>query len=29
VDASPESRPILRRLGFAELATTTPFVRRT
>ncbi|WP_283135784.1 GNAT family N-acetyltransferase [Rhizohabitans arisaemae] len=25
VDASPESRPILRRLGFAELAVTTPF----
>ena len=25
VDASPESRPILERLGFAELATTTPF----
>jgi GNAT superfamily N-acetyltransferase len=25
VDASPDSRPILRRLGFAELATTTPF----
>jgi ribosomal protein S18 acetylase RimI-like enzyme len=25
VDASPESRPILRRLGFVELATTTPF----
>jgi GNAT superfamily N-acetyltransferase len=26
VDASPESRPILQRLGFAELATTTPFM---
>jgi GNAT superfamily N-acetyltransferase len=26
VDASPESRGILQRLGFAELATTTPFV---
>ena len=26
VDASPQSRPILLRLGFAELATTTPFV---
>jgi GNAT superfamily N-acetyltransferase len=25
VDATPDSRPILRRLGFAELATTTPF----
>jgi GNAT superfamily N-acetyltransferase len=25
VDALPASRPILRRLGFAELATTTPF----
>jgi len=25
VDATPESRPILRRLGFVELATTTPF----
>jgi GNAT superfamily N-acetyltransferase len=25
VDASPESRPILRRLGFVELAVTTPF----
>lgn len=25
VDASPESRPILQRLGFAELATTTPY----
>jgi GNAT superfamily N-acetyltransferase len=25
VDASPDSRPILRRLGFAELAMTTPF----
>jgi GNAT superfamily N-acetyltransferase len=26
VDASPESRPILQRLGFIELAATTPFV---
>jgi GNAT superfamily N-acetyltransferase len=26
VDAMPDSRPILRRLGFAELAMTTPFV---
>lgn len=26
VDASSESRPILRRLGFAELGTATPFV---
>jgi GNAT superfamily N-acetyltransferase len=26
VDASPESRPILTRLGFVELATTTPFI---
>jgi ribosomal protein S18 acetylase RimI-like enzyme len=26
VDASPDSRPILKRLGFVELATTTPFV---
>jgi GNAT superfamily N-acetyltransferase len=25
VDASPDSRPILLRLGFTELATTTPF----
>jgi hypothetical protein len=25
VDATPDSRPILRRLGFVELATTTPF----
>jgi len=25
VDASPDSRPILRRLGFVELATATPF----
>lgn len=25
VDASPDSRPILRRLGFVELATTTPY----
>lgn len=28
VDASADSRPILRRLGFVELATTTPWVRR-
>jgi hypothetical protein len=26
VDASPESRPILKRLGFIQLATTTPFI---
>ncbi|MBV9793406.1 MAG: GNAT family N-acetyltransferase [Actinobacteria bacterium] len=26
VDASPDSRPILGRLGFTELATTTPFI---
>jgi GNAT superfamily N-acetyltransferase len=26
VDASPDSRPILQRLGFTELAVTTPFV---
>ena len=26
VDASADSEPILRRLGFAELATTTPFI---
>jgi GNAT superfamily N-acetyltransferase len=26
VDASPDSRPILGRLGFVELATTTPFI---
>jgi hypothetical protein len=25
VDASADSQPILRRLGFVELATTTPF----
>jgi GNAT superfamily N-acetyltransferase len=25
VDATPESRPILKRLGFVELATTTPY----
>ncbi|MEV6867618.1 hypothetical protein AB0M44_42345 [Streptosporangium subroseum] len=25
VDASDESRPILHRLGFAPLATTTPY----
>ncbi|MFG3381738.1 GNAT family N-acetyltransferase [Streptomyces sp. NPDC047999] len=28
VDASEESRPILRRLGFAAVATTTPYVLR-
>ncbi len=28
VDASADSRPILRRLGFVELATTTPWVPR-
>ncbi|MET7420782.1 GNAT family N-acetyltransferase [Dactylosporangium sp. NPDC005555] len=27
VDASADSRPILQRLGFLQLATTTPFVR--
>jgi len=27
VDASPESRPILERLGFRALTTTTPYVR--
>jgi hypothetical protein len=26
VDASSDSAPILRRLGFAELTTTTPYV---
>ena len=26
VDASPDSRPILERLGFVALATTTPFI---
>jgi len=26
VDASPDSRPILQRLGFVEVATTTPFM---
>jgi GNAT superfamily N-acetyltransferase len=26
VDAMPTSRPILQRLGFVELATTTPFI---
>ncbi|MGH3852982.1 MAG: GNAT family N-acetyltransferase [Pseudonocardiaceae bacterium] len=26
VDASPDSRPIFQRLGFVELATTTPFI---
>jgi GNAT superfamily N-acetyltransferase len=26
VDASPDSRPILQRLGFVQLATTTPFI---
>ncbi|GHC50839.1 GNAT family N-acetyltransferase [Streptomyces flavofungini] len=28
VDASSQSRPILRRLGFAELGTTTPYVHK-
>ncbi len=28
VDASPDSRPILLRLGFTELAETTPFIHR-
>jgi hypothetical protein len=28
VDATPYSRPILARLGFAQLTTTTPYVRR-
>lgn len=28
VDASPDSEPILRRLGFQRLATTTPYVLR-
>ncbi len=28
VDATPDSRPILRRLGFVELATTTPFTHQ-
>ncbi len=28
VDASPDSRPILERLGFTVLATTTPYLRR-
>ncbi|MDI5968970.1 GNAT family N-acetyltransferase [Streptomyces sp. SL13] len=28
VDASPDSRPILRRLGFIPLATTTPYLRQ-
>ncbi|SEO17536.1 GNAT family N-acetyltransferase [Actinacidiphila rubida] len=27
VDASDDSRPILKRLGFAELSTTTPYLR--
>lgn len=26
VDATPDSRPILQRLGFVELATTTPYI---
>lgn len=29
VDASPDSRPILQRLGFVELATTIPFIMGT
>lgn len=28
VDASPDSRPILRQLGFVEIATTIPFVSK-
>jgi hypothetical protein len=28
VDASPDSEPILKRLGFAELARTVPYVWR-
>ncbi|MET9364219.1 GNAT family N-acetyltransferase [Streptomyces sp. NPDC006632] len=28
VDASAQSRPILRRLGFVELTVTTPYIRR-
>jgi len=28
VDASPDSRPILERLGFTVLSTTTPYLRR-
>jgi hypothetical protein len=28
VDASSDSRPILERLGFVQLATTTPFVHQ-
>src|SRR5262249_41124452 len=28
VDALPASRPILERLGFVQLSTTTPYVRR-
>jgi GNAT superfamily N-acetyltransferase len=28
VDALPASRPILQRLGFVQVATTTPFVHR-
>lgn len=28
VDATPDSRPILRRFGFIELATTTPFTHQ-
>lgn len=28
VDASADSRPILHRLGFVQLATTTPFTHR-
>jgi GNAT superfamily N-acetyltransferase len=29
VDASPDSRPILERLGFTPLATTTPYLKRS
>lgn len=28
VDASPASQPVLRRLGFTQLATTTPFIHQ-
>jgi hypothetical protein len=28
VDASPDSRPILERLGFLALTTTTPYIWR-
>jgi hypothetical protein len=29
VDASADSRPILQRLGFVEVATTIPYVMQT